>query len=79
MVRFVWTVTLAASVHVALLAGGPTSSRPAPPGGDDAGKKPTLVLRVTPNMAFSPARVVASADIRGGADDLEELYCVGVE
>src|SRR5260221_11409891 len=30
-------------------------------------------------MAISPARVVASADITGGADDYEEFYCPSIE
>ena len=30
-------------------------------------------------MAFSPARVVVTADIKGGANDYEEFYCPSVE
>ena len=30
-------------------------------------------------MAFSPARVVATADLNGGANDFEEFYCAAVE
>ena len=45
----------------------------------DPQKKPKLSLRASPAMAVSPARIVASADISGGADDYQEFYCAGVE
>lgn len=42
-------------------------------------KKPALVLRATPAVAFSPARVVVRAEVRGGPNDYEQFYCAGVE
>ncbi len=42
-------------------------------------KKPSLSLKVTPAVAFSPARVVFVAELRGGANDYEEYYCPGIE
>jgi hypothetical protein len=30
-------------------------------------------------MGFSPARMVLTAELRGGADDYEEFYCATVE
>jgi hypothetical protein len=45
----------------------------------DENKKPSLSLKVTPPIAFSPARVRVVAEIRGGADDYEEYYCPTVE
>jgi len=48
-------------------------------GSDDKPKRPKLSVKVNPAMAMSPARVVASADLSGGADDFEEFYCTGVE
>jgi plastocyanin len=42
------------------------------------GKKPGLDLRATPRMAFSPAEVLFTAELKGG-DDVEELYCPEVE
>lgn len=44
-------------------------------------KKPksfALELRVTPRFAFSPARVLFVAELKGG-DDSEELYCPQLE
>ena len=45
--------------------------------GDD--KRPTLALKVTPPLGFSPLRVHASIDVRGGADDTIDFYCPTVE
>ena len=45
----------------------------------DKKAKPSVSVKVTPAMAFSPARVVLTAELRGGADDYEEFYCATVE
>src|SRR5215217_8131702 len=42
-------------------------------------KKPSVVIRVAPPISFSPARVVITAELRGGAVDDPELYCPEVE
>jgi PKD domain len=42
-------------------------------------KKPSVALRVAPPIAFSPARVVITAELRGGAVDDPDLYCPEVE
>jgi hypothetical protein len=47
--------------------------------GADKDKRPKVSVKASPAMAFSPARVVASADISGGPNDFEEFYCAGVE
>ena len=47
--------------------------------GDDKGKKPSVSLKVTPPLVIAPARVRASVEIRGGADDYEEFYCPTIE
>jgi PKD repeat protein len=42
--------------------------------------KPKLTVKVSPPMGgTAPARIVASADLIGGAPDGEELYCPAVE
>ena|SRR5437764_2035696 len=45
----------------------------------DNDKRPKVSVKANPTMAFSPARVVVTADINGGADDLEEFYCPTIE
>lgn len=42
-------------------------------------KRFSLSLKVTPSVAFAPARVVVMAEVKGGADDNEEFYCPTVE
>jgi hypothetical protein len=41
--------------------------------------KPSLNIRVAPPIAFSPARIVVTAELKGGAPDDPELYCPNVE
>jgi hypothetical protein len=42
-------------------------------------KRPSLVLKANPPFAFSPARIVVSAELRGGSDTDPELYCPDIE
>ena len=42
-------------------------------------KKPSLSLRATPPVGFTPLRVVVVAEVRDGSDDYEEFYCATVE
>ncbi|HET7698906.1 MAG TPA: hypothetical protein VFK57_24520 [Vicinamibacterales bacterium] len=45
----------------------------------DKSQRPKLSVKASPSMSMSPARIVASADVNGGADDFEEFYCASVE
>ena len=42
-------------------------------------KKPSLSIKASPTIVFSPARVVVSAELKGGAEDNAELYCPSLE
>lgn len=42
-------------------------------------KKASLNLKVTPPIAFSPARMVVSAELRGGSDETDEYDCPSIE
>ena len=42
-------------------------------------KAPSISLKANPAIAFSPARVVVTADLLGGDNDPEELYCPSIE
>src|SRR5262245_12944162 len=44
-----------------------------------AADKPKLSLKANPTMSFSPARVVVTADMTGGGDTDQQLYCLAVE
>jgi len=41
-------------------------------------KKPRLELRATPRMAFSPVRILLTAELMGGGD-VEEYHCPEIE
>jgi hypothetical protein len=45
----------------------------------EEGKKPSLSLKATPPIAFSPAKVRVVAEIRGGSDDYQDFYCPSIE
>jgi hypothetical protein len=49
----------------------------APQRGED--RKPSLALRATPPVGFSPLRVRTVVDVRGGADDYADFYCPSIE
>lgn len=38
-----------------------------------------MSLKATPAIGFSPARVVVTAEVKGGPNDAEDLYCASVE
>jgi hypothetical protein len=46
---------------------------------EGANRKPSLSLRATPPVGFSPLRVRVVVDVRGGADDYADFYCPTIE
>jgi hypothetical protein len=42
-------------------------------------KRPSLSLRVTPPVGFTPLRVQVLAEVKDGSDDYADFYCAGVE
>ena len=45
----------------------------------NADKKPSLSLKATPPVGFSPLKVRIVVDVRGGADDYADFYCPSIE
>jgi hypothetical protein len=66
------------ALFAAMLLGGGAAPL-AGAGPQEENKKPSLSLKATPPIAFSPARVRVVAEIRGGADDYQEFYCPTIE
>ena len=60
---------LALAIAGGLIFGVPASAKP---------KRPTLGVRVSPRMAFSPVAVIAMAELTGG-EDSEDFYCLAIE
>jgi hypothetical protein len=44
-----------------------------------AADKPSISVKASPSVGFSPARVVITAEIKGGSNDYQEFYCAAVE
>jgi hypothetical protein len=42
-------------------------------------KRASLSLKATPPISFSPAKITVTAELRGGSDTTDELYCPSVE
>ena len=73
-------MTYLRSVCCTVVAALTVASLGTPAHGQQRGtKKPTLSVKVTPASGFSPLRVRATADIRGGSNDDAEFYCATVE
>ena len=49
------------------------------PHAEDKSRKPSLSLKATPPISFSPARIRLLAELRGGANDYEDYYCPSIE
>ena len=63
-----------AALAAALVAAHPSAAQ------RDAGdKKPSLSLKATPPVGFSPLKVRLVVDVKGGSDDYEEFYCPSIE
>jgi hypothetical protein len=73
--------TFAAAVLVAMCSAGVMAQNaPARDGkgqDKDAGK-PDINLKVTPLIAFSPAKITVRAEFKGGSIDYEPFYCTTV-
>jgi hypothetical protein len=46
---------------------------------DTDDKKPSLSLKATPPLGFSPLRVRVVVDVRGGSNDYADFYCAATE
>lgn len=42
-------------------------------------ERPKLTLRANPSMAFSPALITLTAELKGGDDDYADFYCASLE
>ena len=43
------------------------------------GKKASLTLKANPMMSFTPAKIRFVAELKGGSNDTQELYCPTIE
>ena len=70
--RRLWIATTCAT----LVSGSAVLAQRPPEVAEKAGeRKPRLTLRAQPPVAITPARVVFTAELTGGANDFEDYYC----
>jgi hypothetical protein len=70
--RFSSKAAAATALVLAVSAGSSLSAQDKP-------KRPKLAVRVNPTMAFTPATLTFTAELKDGDDDFEEFYCAKVE
>ena len=66
---------VAALAFAALLAAPAARAQDKP----EKAERPKLTLRSNPMMAFSPALITLTAELKGGDDDFAEYYCASIE
>jgi hypothetical protein len=65
------------SVALPLVLGIALSAGPSASDKDKA--KPNITVRASPTVAFSPAHIKVTADIKGGPNDYQDFYCASIE
>jgi hypothetical protein len=81
MSRLAWRHVLGGIIAVAVCGSIAARSAAAQAGGQEArpAKKPSLTLKASQMMGFTPAKIRFVAEVKGGPDDYEDLYCPSVE
>ena len=77
--RRLWSCLIVAAATLVLASWSLSAAGDQKDEKDKRVKGPSLALKVSPSVAFSPARVVVTAELKGGTDVDEELYCPGLE
>jgi hypothetical protein len=75
----VWRLALAATIAATCTATAHVQDDKDKEKDKKDAKKPSLSLKVTPSIVFSPARISVTAELKGGLDDNPDLYCPSVE
>ncbi len=70
---------LAAATICAIATAGSAPSLAAAQKTTQDNKRPRLNLRAQPPLGVTPARIVLTAELIGGANDFEEYYCPTIE
>lgn len=69
------TVSLRRAIRAAALVTAAAALGAAPPQSD----KPSISVKASPSVGFSPARIVFTAEVKGGPNDYQDFYCAAVE
>ena len=76
--RYVWAVTIGVSLAASATAAGALQKNKDAKEGTDP-KRPQMRLKAQPVVSITPARVVLTAELVGGANDYEDFYCPTVQ
>lgn len=74
-----WRLALALVCASGFVFSGVAVASDTPASRNDKQKKPSVSVRTSPQTGFSPLRVVATAELRGGSDDYQDFYCPIIE
>jgi hypothetical protein len=77
--RFAWSWATCLLLAAAALAAEPQKPDKDTKEKDADSRRPKITLKAQPVVSMSPARVVLTAELQGGANDYEEFYCPSVE
>jgi hypothetical protein len=77
--RFASAGALALAVSTAFGASGLAQKADKDAKDNPDARRPKVTLKAQPLIAMSPARVVFTAELVGGANDFEEYYCPSVQ
>ena len=70
---------LAKTAAVAALCGVAALGATVAAAGQDKPKRPKITIRSSPTMAFTPATLTFTAELKDGDNDFEEFYCAKIE
>jgi hypothetical protein len=77
--RFAWVSALCLALPGAIVASSRVTAQKTDKDSQADAKRPKVTLKAQPMIAMSPARVVLTAELVGGANDYEDYYCPTVE
>jgi hypothetical protein len=77
--RLAWSGAACIWLSAALVAAGAQKTNGKDSKDAPDAKRPQVRLKAQPVISVSPAKVVLTAEIVGGANDFEEFYCAAIE
>jgi hypothetical protein len=77
--RLVACVATSVALAATVTGARQKDDKPADKNAKEQDPRPKVSLRAQPVIAMSPARVVLTAELTGGANDFQDFYCPAIE
>jgi hypothetical protein len=77
--RMVFSVATSVALAVTVTGARQKDDKNADKNAKEQDSRPKVTLKAQPVIAMSPARVVLTAELTGGANDFQEFYCPAIE